>query len=153
MSVTLWKETTWFGEWRLCEIFLKKYKPNTRGTVISCVKEMDSSSLPLHSRVIKEKLKRTNYKCSIWNNATIANSPNICGWVLKNSTFKIQWLEGGISRTTVKIISPENVHDVSSVINVIVYLRKKNVIIMKTAMTNPIMIMIQLQWQWFARSW
>ena len=33
----------------------EKYKPNTRGPVISYVKKMDSSSLPLYSYVIKEK--------------------------------------------------------------------------------------------------
>ena len=38
----------------------------------------------------------------------MANSPNSqpknCGWVLKNSTFKIKWLEGEMSLSTVKII-------------------------------------------------
>ena len=45
------------------EIFLKKYKPNIRGAVISCVKKIDSSSLPSCSHVIKERIKN-------------------CGWVL-----------------------------------------------------------------------
>ena len=58
------------------EIFLKKYKPNTKGAVISCVKKMESSSLLPCSRVIKEKIKRTTYICSIWNNTTIANPPD-----------------------------------------------------------------------------
>ena len=51
-------------------------------------------------------------------NAAIEDPPNFqpkyCGWVLKNSTFKINWLEGEISPGTVKIISPENEGDVSS---------------------------------------
>ena len=43
---------------------------------------------------------------------------------------------------TVKIICPEKEDDVSSVINVIVYLWKKKLIITKTVMTNPVMIMM-----------
>ena len=55
---------------------------------------MDSSSLPLRYRVIKEKTKRRNYTWRIWNKSTIANPPNFqpknCDWVLKNSTFKLK---------------------------------------------------------------
>ena len=47
-----------------------------------------------------------------------------------------------MSQSTVKIICPENEDDVSSVINVIVYLWKKKLIFIKTAMANPIMIML-----------
>ena len=50
----VWEETTKFGEWYLFEIFLKKHR-QCWGAVISCVKKMDSSSLPLCSSVIKEK--------------------------------------------------------------------------------------------------
>ena len=46
-----------------------------------------------------------------------------------------------MSPSTVKIICPGNKDDVSSVINVIVYLWKNRLIIMKAVMTNPIMIM------------
>ena len=42
-----------------CKMFLKKYKPNTKGAVISCVKKMNSSSLPLYFHcVFKEKIKK-----------------------------------------------------------------------------------------------
>ena len=72
---------------------------------------MDSSLLTPCFRVIKEKDKRTNYICSIWNSATIANPPNFqpknCGWVLENDTFKIKWFEGKMSPSTVKTIFPE----------------------------------------------
>ena len=77
------------------EIFLKKYKPNTRGAVISCVKKIDSSSLPSCSRVIKERIKN-------------------CGWVLQNDTFKNKWFEGDMSPITVKMICTENENDISS---------------------------------------
>ena len=93
------------------EIFLKKYKPNTKGAVISCVKKMISSSLPLCSRVVEEKIKRTNCIYTIWNNAARENPPNFqpknCGWIPKNDTFKIKWFEGEMSPSTVKMIRPE----------------------------------------------
>ena len=103
------------------EIFLKKYKPNARGAVISCVKKMDRmgrSSLAPCSRVNREKIKQTNYISSIWNNATIANPPNFqpknCGWVLENNAFKIKWFKGEMPPSRVKMICPENEDDVSS---------------------------------------
>ena len=102
---------------------------------------MNSSSLPLCSRIIKEKIKQTNYIYSIWNNATIVKPPRFqpksCGWFLQNDTFKIKWLEGEISSSTVKILCPENENDVSSVITVKVWSWKKKLIFMKTLMTYP----------------
>ena len=87
-------------------------------------KKMDSCSLPLCSRVIKDKIKRTNNICSIWNNATTANPPNFqpenCGWVLENSMLKIKWLKREMFPITVKVICPENEYDISSVITVTV---------------------------------
>ena len=97
---------------------MKKYKANNRDAVIFCVKKIHRSSLPLCFRVIKEKTKQVYYICSMLCNAAIEDPPNFqpkyCGWVLKNSTFKINWLEGEISPSTFKIISPENEGDVSS---------------------------------------
>ena len=75
----------------------------------------------------------------------MVNPPNFqpknCSWVLKNSTFKSKWVEGKMPLSTVKIVCPENEDDVSNVINVTVYFWKNKLIIMKTAMTNPITIM------------
>ena len=112
----------------LClEIFLKNYKPKTRGAVISCVKKIESTtlSLPPCSCVIKEKIRRTKCNCGIWNNATEQNNPQNfqptnCGWFLKISKFKITWFDWEISPSTVKIICPENGDHVSSVITVII---------------------------------
>ena len=112
----------------LClEIFLKNYKPKTRGAVISCVKKIESTtlSLPPCSCVIKEKIRRTKCNCGIWNNATEQNNPQNfqptnCGWFLKNSKFKITWFDWEISPSTVKIICSENGYHVSSVITVII---------------------------------
>ena len=75
----------------LClEIFLKNYKPKTRGAVISCIKKIESTalSLPPCSCVIKEKIKRTKCNCGIWNSATEQNNPQNfhprnCGSFLK----------------------------------------------------------------------
>ena len=69
------------------EVFLQKYKPNTRIAMASCVKKMGSSSFTPSSRVIKVRIKRKRYFCGIWNNAATAN-PTIfqhkyCGWFWK----------------------------------------------------------------------
>ena len=74
------------------EVFLQKYKPNTRIAMASCVKKMGSSSFPPSSRVIKVRIKRKRYFCGIWNNAATAN-PTIfqhkyCGWFLENESSK-----------------------------------------------------------------
>ena len=93
------------------EIFLKKYKSNTKGNVVSCVKKMISRSLTPCSRVVEKKIKRTNCIYSIWNIAAREKSPNFqpknCGWIPKNDTFKIKWFEGEMSPSTVKMIRPE----------------------------------------------
>ena len=74
------------------EVFLQKYKPNTRIAMASCVKKMGSSSFTPSSRVIKVRIKRKRYFCGIWNNAATAN-PTIfqhkyCGWFLENESSK-----------------------------------------------------------------
>ena len=51
------------------EMFLKKYKPKIGKNSISCAKRMGGSSLPSCSPVIFQKLRRTNYVCSVWLNA------------------------------------------------------------------------------------
>ena len=69
---------------------------------------MDASTLPPCSRVLAEKVKRVNYICNIWCNATLANPPNLlpenCGWVLEDNAFRIKWFEGDMSPTDVEVI-------------------------------------------------
>ena len=81
-----WEETTRFGEWCLFKISLKKYKPNTYGSI-------NSRSLPPCSCVTKKK-SNEQITSTIWNNDTIANAPIFhpknCGWILENGTFKIK---------------------------------------------------------------
>ena len=51
------------------EMFLKKYKPKIGKNPIFCARKMDGSSLPPCSPVILQKLRRTNYVCSVQLNA------------------------------------------------------------------------------------
>ena len=87
---------------------LEKYRPKKKGVIISCVRRMDASTLPPCSRVLAEKVKRVNYICNIWCNATLANPPNLlpenCGWVLEDNAFRIKWFEGDTSPTDVEVI-------------------------------------------------
>lgn len=82
---SVWVETTRFGEWCLFELFLKKYKPNTGGTVISCVKKWSVAHYYCAPVSSKKKLKRKNCVCSIWNNVALASPTNFqpknCGGV------------------------------------------------------------------------
>ena len=57
------------------EMFLKKYKPKIGKNPISFAKKMDGNSLPPCSPVILQKLRRTNYVCSVWLNAHEASPP------------------------------------------------------------------------------
>ena len=65
---------------------------------------MDGSSLPPYPRVVLEKLKRTNYVCSIWLDAFEAHPPDFnpenCGWVMKEGAYRILWFEGDVSPTS-----------------------------------------------------
>ena len=70
------KKLSSIAEARL-EMFLKQYKPKIGKNPISCAKMMDGSSLPPCSPVILQKLRRTNYVCSVWLNAHEASPPKI----------------------------------------------------------------------------
>ena len=80
------------------DTFFKRYKPKKNDSPISCVRKMDGSFLPPCSHIVLEKLKRTNYVCSIWLNAFGAHPPDFnpenCGWVMKEGAYKILWFEG-----------------------------------------------------------
>ena len=43
------------------ELFLKKYQPKKK-VVISCIKKMEGSFLPLYASVLQQKMNRTNHK-------------------------------------------------------------------------------------------
>ena len=97
------------------DIFFKKYQPKKNDSPISCVRKMDDSSLPTCSRVVLEKLKRTNYVCSIWLNAFEAYPPDFnpenCGWVMKEGAYRILWFEGDVSPTSVDGICHDDEDD------------------------------------------
>ena len=90
------------------EIFLKMDKPKIGKNPISCAKKMDGSSLPPCSPVILQKLRRTNYVCSVWLNAHKASPPNSlpneCGWVVQDDCYILKWYHAEASPTTVKDI-------------------------------------------------
>ena len=44
------------------ELFLKKYQPKKKEVVISCIKKMEGSFLPLYASVLQQKTNRTNHK-------------------------------------------------------------------------------------------
>ena len=54
---------------------LVKYKPKIGKNPISCARRVDGSSLPPCSPVILQKLRRTNYVCSVWLNAHKPSPP------------------------------------------------------------------------------
>ena len=90
------------------EMFLDTYKP-TGEKLISCVKKMDATLLPPCSSVVKEKIKRTNYICSIWNDTTMALPPVFdaekCGWKLEDGRYRIKWFEGDMSSASISEIA------------------------------------------------
>ena len=49
--------------------FLKVFKP-TKKDPLAGIKGIDGSNLPPCHSVLLQQIKRTNYICSIWNNAT-----------------------------------------------------------------------------------
>ena len=85
-------------------MFLDKYKP-TGEKLITYVKKMDATLLPQCFSVVKEKLKRTKYICSIWNDATMAHPPlfnaDEWGWKLEDDSYRIKWIEGDMSPTSI----------------------------------------------------
>ena len=90
------------------EMFLKKYKPKIGKNLISCAKKMDGSSLPPCSPVILQKLRRTNYVCSVWLNAHNSSPPKClpseCVWVVQDVCYRLKWYDGEASPTTVEDI-------------------------------------------------
>ena len=99
-------------------MFLDKYKP-TGEKLITYVKKMDATLLPPCSSVVKEKIKRTNYICSIWNNATMAHPPVFdaekCGWKLEDGRYRIKWFEGDMSPASISEIAYDEGDQSSSI--------------------------------------
>ena len=67
---------------------------------ISCATNMDGSSLPPCYPVILQKLRRTNYVCSVWLNAHKASIPKFlsseCGWVIQDDCYRLKWYDGEV---------------------------------------------------------
>ena len=94
------------------DMFMKNYQPKENENIISSVKKMDGSSLPPCRRVVLQKLKRTNFICSIWLSAFSPHPPGFdpenCGWLMQDGAYKIQWFEGHISPMSVEDICLED---------------------------------------------
>ena len=62
------------------------------------VKRFDSTQLPPCWKSLKQKVLRTIYVNSMWQNATEANcinfSPEQCGWTVNDNKIKPLWFEG-----------------------------------------------------------
>ena len=76
--------------------------------LISCAKRMRGSSLPSCSPINLQKLRRTNYVCSVWLNAHKASPPKClpseCGLVLQDGCYRLKWYDDEASPTTVEEI-------------------------------------------------
>ena len=101
------KNFTSINEARL-ELFLRKYKPK-RDNVISCLKKIDESFLPPCSRVVKEKVRRTNFIAGKWlyssSEAVPLMKPENSGWVLDNQgTYRLKWFDGEVAPGSLEII-------------------------------------------------
>ena len=63
--------------------------------MIYCVRKLDGSSLPPCSRVIWQKVLRTNYISGKWLSAWQQHPPSYSaeesGWELVNGNYKIKW--------------------------------------------------------------
>ena len=109
------KKITSVNEVRL-DIFLQKYKPKNDDDAISCVKKMDGSFLPPCSRVVKQKLRRTNLIVGKWISSISPNPPSMSpinsGWILDNDGhYRLNWFEGDMSPSSLDVCT-EKVNDI-----------------------------------------
>ena len=79
------------------DMFMKKCQPKKNENIIPSIKKMDGSSLIPCRRVVLQKLKRTNFICSIWLNAFSPHPPGFNqenrGWLMQDGVYKILWFE------------------------------------------------------------
>ena len=99
------------------ELYLKKYRPKKKEVVISCVKKMEGSFLPLCTSVLKQKSNRSNHIAgkllSSWTSHPPISNPLNCDWQLSNRHWKVKWFKGDIATTSVEFITA----DESNVLN------------------------------------
>ena len=90
------------------DIFLKKFKPKDTEYPLSKIKTADSVSLPPCTKVLLEKVKRSNYVCSVWESAKNANppshNPENCGWKLEEDRYTINWFDGDPSPSSLELV-------------------------------------------------
>lgn len=79
-------------------IFQQTYAPRTLDNPLNAIKGINPSSMPPCSKVLLNKLKRSNYVASLWKKAASQNpcqsTPAGNGWVLVDNTYTIDWYDG-----------------------------------------------------------
>ena len=88
-------------------LFLKKHKPNN-DSLVDKVRKLDSATLPLCSRVLLKKLKRSSYIARPWGNCLNDNPRDqdvlSFGWRMKDGHFNMQWLDGDAALKVVDVV-------------------------------------------------
>ena len=85
--------------------FSKKGSENER---ILKIKKLDGSSLPLRSREMVQKIKRTMLVARRWRFSYMQFQPTseLCeyGWKLENNKYQIEWFQGQACRRVMDIL-------------------------------------------------
>ena len=70
------------------QIFIDRHKPKKLNQSITCIKKFDGSSIPPCSRVLREKMKRTQFVVKRWFSSVEPFQPLLSplhrGWTLEN---------------------------------------------------------------------
>ena len=94
------------------EIFHHKCKPSCTKEQLSIAKKMDACYLPPCSKVIHQKLKRTQYVARLWKSAVVSEpfcpeSAEKMGWKLQNDRYERNWFEGDARPKLADVISAD----------------------------------------------
>ena len=97
---------TTVNELRL-DMFLKAYQ--TKYSRLTTIRGFDGSIFPPCVETLMQKIKRTNYVCNIWLNATLPDPPECSpielGWKLEDGKYVLHWFDGNHLPAT--ILSPD----------------------------------------------
>ena len=100
------------------EIFLRKYKVNTKQTNLFA-KKLQSYSFPPCQRVLIEKIKRANFIAAKWISSTRPVmppfNPTNCGWCLENGMYAIHWYSGPAEPAIIDVTITEETADADNI--------------------------------------
>ena len=102
------KKLTSVNEARL-EYFISKYKTKNEESRLSSVKKLDGSALPPCSRVLIQKIMRTQFVACRWLNAYVLLQPDMSpieyGWRLTHDNqYQLNWFAGEMSPKALDIM-------------------------------------------------